>query len=370
MRLQALLPFLRDQRLVIFEVPNDQFFLRADRFAREFGLHAAMHGSGHEYRQLEAIRASGRAVIVPLNFPSAPDVGTAEDALDVSLATLMHWDIAPENPARLDKAGVPIAFTSHGLKDQAGFLKAVRRAVVRGLAPDAALRALTTTPAKLLGVGDRLGTIAAGKEANFVITDGDLFNDKTKVRETWVDGQRFEMTTPPVVDLRGTWKVRWEGEKSPVETTLKITGSPTSLAGTLQPLVAKKEAEKPAEKPAEKADEKKDDKADDKAAKEPTTVKLTSVQLRDLRLTFGFDGKEFGHEGPARLSAVVLDSSAKKPTLSGAIVWASGEIAPFSGTFASADKKQDEDKADSAKATADKGEKKESKADKPALYRR
>ena len=59
----------------------------------------------------------------------------------------MHWDIAPENPARLDAAGVTIALTSHGLRDQATFLAAVRRAVERGLKPDSALKALTTTPA-------------------------------------------------------------------------------------------------------------------------------------------------------------------------------------------------------------------------------
>jgi N-acetylglucosamine-6-phosphate deacetylase len=352
--LQALLPFLHEQRMVVFEAPNDQFFLRADRFAREFGLNAVIRGSGSEYRNLEAIRATGRAVILPLNFPSAPAVATAEDALDVSLATLMHWDIAPENPARLDKAGVPIAFTSHGLKDQGEFLQAVRRAVARGLEPDSALRALTTTPAKLFGVGDRLGTIAAGKEANLVITDGELFSQKTKVRETWVDGQRFEMTTPPVVNLRGTWKLRWDSEKSPVEITLKLSGSPNSLAGTLQPPAAKNEKEKLADKTKNESDDKGDDESD---------VKLTAVQLRDLRLTFGFDAKAFGHAGPARATAVVLESNSKKPSLAGEILWASGEIANFSATFITAEKKSDEDKS------ADKhDEKKESKGDQPSLY--
>ena len=64
---------------------------------------------------------------------------TVEESLDVSLADLMHWDIAPENPARLDAAGVTFALTSHGLRDQATFLAAVRRAVERGLKADSAL---------------------------------------------------------------------------------------------------------------------------------------------------------------------------------------------------------------------------------------
>ena len=110
--------------------------MRADRFAREFGLRAIIHGSGREYRRLDEIVATGRAVILPVNFPQPPSVATVEESLDVSLADLMHWDIAPENPARLDAAGVTFALTSHGLRDQATFLAAVRRAIERGLKSD------------------------------------------------------------------------------------------------------------------------------------------------------------------------------------------------------------------------------------------
>ncbi len=51
-------------------------------------------------------------MIVPLNFPRPPNVATPEAAMNVSLERLMHWDLAPENPARLAAAGVKIAFTS------------------------------------------------------------------------------------------------------------------------------------------------------------------------------------------------------------------------------------------------------------------
>ena len=115
--LEALAAVASGNQPAIIEAPSEQFFLRADRFAREFGLRTIIHGSGREYRRLNEIRATGRAVIVPVNFPQPPSVGAVEDALDASLVTLMHWDIAPENPARLDAAGVTIALTSHGLRD-------------------------------------------------------------------------------------------------------------------------------------------------------------------------------------------------------------------------------------------------------------
>ena len=96
---------------------------------------------------MEAISATGRPVIVPLDVPKPPNVGTPEAALGVPLRELMHWDLAPENPARLVEAGVPIALTTDGLKSPKEFLAAVRKAVERGLDADAALRALTIEPA-------------------------------------------------------------------------------------------------------------------------------------------------------------------------------------------------------------------------------
>ena len=61
----------------------------------------------------------------------------------------------------------------------------------RGARTDAALRALTVTPAEIYGVNDMLGTIEAGKIANLIVTDGDLFEKSTKLHETWVDGLRY-----------------------------------------------------------------------------------------------------------------------------------------------------------------------------------
>ena len=161
-------------------------------------------------------------------------MATPEAALDVSLDRLMHWDLAVENPGRLAEAGVKIALTSRGLKDPATFLAAVRKAVKRGLKPEAALRALTITPAELFEAGDRLGTLEVGKAANIVVASGPLFEAKTKVLETWVDGDRHEVETRPQVDLRGTWAVDVVKPDGQQETlTLEISGKPGKLAGKI-----------------------------------------------------------------------------------------------------------------------------------------
>ncbi|HUE70901.1 MAG TPA: hypothetical protein VMP01_08425, partial [Pirellulaceae bacterium] len=121
--LEALQAYPDSNHLLIADASNELFVLRADQYARGFSLNVAVRGSGHEYKRLEAIVATGRSIILPLNFPKPPNVASAETALNVDLKDLMHWDIAPENAARLDRAGVKIAFTSHGLADQGTFLK-------------------------------------------------------------------------------------------------------------------------------------------------------------------------------------------------------------------------------------------------------
>src|SRR5262245_43064367 len=305
--LEALAACAAGNQPAIIDAANEQFFLRADRYAREFGLNAIILGSGREYRRLNEIAATGRAVILPVNFPQPPSVATVEDALDASLADLMHWDIAPENPARLDDAGVTIALTSNGLRDQTTFLAAVRRAVERGLKSDSALKALTTTPATLIGLSDRLGKIAPGMAGNLVVTDGDLFAKRTKILETWVDGRRFEIDRAPVTDVRGTWQLELTGTDDRVlKLNLRLLGTGRQPTGTLA-------------KPTE-------------GDTQPEEVRLSQVALSDSQLSFRFEGKSFGKEGPVRASVTAMSGPEDKLTLIGTVLWADGTSDRLSGT--------------------------------------
>ena len=229
--LEALQGYAGTLRPVVIECEDTHGAYRADKLAKEFGLHAFLRGSGEEYKRIDAIAALHRAILVPVNFPKAPALDNPDQEMSVELTDLLHWDFAPENPARLAKAGVTIALTSDGLKDKGQFLKMVRLAVARGLDRATALAALTTTPAGLYGVSDRLGTLDAGKIANLVITDGDLFADKTKLYETWIAGMRYEVTRTPRLDARGTWKLRLAG--SGAAPTLKLEGDADKLAGAI-----------------------------------------------------------------------------------------------------------------------------------------
>lgn len=205
--LDALSAILTANTPLIVDAIDDLYALRASRLGEEFNTPIIIRGSGQEYRQAAALAKTGRAVITPLNFPKPPNVASVDQAESVTLEELMSWDLSPENPARLDSAGIRIALTTHGLKERKEFLPALRKAVARGLPKDSALRALTTTPARLLKVDHCLGKLEPGKCASFIVTDGDLFEPKTKILQTWVEGVKFDVTTTYAQDPRGQWEL-------------------------------------------------------------------------------------------------------------------------------------------------------------------
>jgi len=221
-----------DARLpLVIEASDEKDVLRAHAIGEEFSLRLIIQGSGLEYRRLEAVQATGRPLVVPVDFPAAPSVRSPEQSLQVSLATLRHWDEGPENPGRLAEAGVSITLVSVGKPDS--LIHQIRRAVERGLAPEEALRALTTTPARLFGAEHLVGTLQPGKLAHFIITDGDLFDRSTSIQEVWIDGKRYVVTPVLERDPRGSWLVVTDGTEAD-SLTMSINGRPDSLRGTIE----------------------------------------------------------------------------------------------------------------------------------------
>lgn len=291
--LAALADMLTNKSPVVIEAGSELDVLRANRIAEEFGLTLIVRGSGKEYRRLEAVKATRRSLILPVNFPEAPNVATPEDALQYSLEELRHWDEAPENLKRLNEAGVSFAFTTATLKDPGLFLAAVRSAVQRGLSRQAALAALTITPAKLFGVEKNLGTLDAGKAANFIVTSGDVFTEKTIIRESWIDGKRYEIKPLPEIDPRGQWLLRIADETSADSIVLAIKGEPETLSGSIR---KKKEA------------------------------RLTNVVFSQLRVAFSFMGDSLGYAGIVRMSATLSEDA-----LTGTGEWSSGKAFGWHG---------------------------------------
>ncbi|HUH34127.1 MAG TPA: amidohydrolase family protein, partial [Daejeonella sp.] len=222
----SLAEFNQLQRLPqIFEVEDVYDVLRADKIGDEFGKQYIFKSGGNDFLRIKEIKATNGSFIAPLNFPKAYDVEDAADARNISLTQMKMWELAPSNPAALEKAQIKFALTSSGLDKAADFWTNLRQAMEFGLTEKQALKSLTEVPAEMLGVSDRVGSLAKGKLANFLITSGNLFKKDNIIYENWVQGDRFVVSKMDVTDLRGTYTMAMEGS-APL--TLKIAGTPGS----------------------------------------------------------------------------------------------------------------------------------------------
>jgi len=184
------------------------------------------------------IAAKKIPVLVDLKWPEAEKDGDPDT--QPSLRTLEFRDKATSTPEALSKAGVKFAFYSGGIATPKDLLPAVKKAIDAGLPADAALRALTLTPAEIYGVDGVLGSIEKGKIANLVVTDGDLFEKKTKIKIVFVDGKKFEVrepvrpSEPPKGDASGKWTLSYTTPEGPEQSKADLTmASDGTISGTV-----------------------------------------------------------------------------------------------------------------------------------------
>lgn len=340
-----------NDQLFLFEAPDEQYVGRAHRFAIEFGLQrVAIRGSGHEYELLDAISAMRRPMIIPVNFPKAPNVATPEAARDATLYGLMHWHFAPENPARLRSKNVAISLTTHGLKKLSDFRSKVREAVERGLSSNDALHACTLGPATLYGFDHKAGSIEVGKGAHFVVTDGDWLDKKTKIVETWVDGERFQHEPDVSDEMAGIWKLSLDW-KDREELFLAIHQKEREFNG---------KASLTLKKAREKHGDKKDDETESES-KDEEKGQGTSTELKDLEVSLGrlsasFSSDIWDADGTVRLSGTLLKENNR---LIGRIIDEQDRVANFVATRVDAEPANESDEDDGKKETKDAAETKE-----------
>ncbi|MEY4594127.1 MAG: hypothetical protein RIQ47_537 [Bacteroidota bacterium] len=205
----------------IFDAGDKQNELRVYRIGEEFDVQFIVKGNGDEYERINEIEESGMRLIVPLNFPEAFDLSDPYDAINISLHELKHWELAPSNPAALEKSGIEFAITASGLKNKNDFWKNLRKAVEYGLSEQQALKSLTVAPAAFLNVQDKVGALKRGMIANFIITSGNLFSKETVILDNWVKGVRYPMGNPEQKDIRGNYSLITATGKA---TRIKIAG--------------------------------------------------------------------------------------------------------------------------------------------------
>ena len=215
--------FNKNQNLAqLFDADNWEDVLRADKIGDEFGKQYIFKSGGDEYKRIADLKATNASFIIPINFPKAYDVEDPADAKNVTFAQMKNWELAPTNPAALEKAGINFAITAIDLENPRDFWTNLRLAIENGLSEKQALKSLTEIPAKLLGINDKVGSLTKGKEANFLITSENLFKKENIIFENWVQGKQFIVAQKDVKDLRGDYNLIIAGVGN---LTMKVGGT-------------------------------------------------------------------------------------------------------------------------------------------------
>jgi imidazolonepropionase-like amidohydrolase len=174
-RLDALVPYARGEKRVALHASNAQTILWALEFAKAEGLDVVLYDATEGWKVAEAIKAAGVSVVVgPI--------------LTVPSSDYDPYDAAYANAAVLYRAGIEIAIMAVDDDNTRNLPHHAGTAAAYGLPRAEALRAITYTPAKLLGLERELGSLAVGKIADLVITDGDLLEASTHVSGVVIDG--------------------------------------------------------------------------------------------------------------------------------------------------------------------------------------
>jgi imidazolonepropionase-like amidohydrolase len=184
LELEALVDVLEKRKIVHHHCHRADDIITVLRLREEFGFDVVLHHVSEAWKVApEIARAGAGCSVIVLDSP-----GGKIEAADFSLIT----------GAVLEEAGVPCALhTDDPVTDSRLFLRTAALAVRAGMSRGKALESLTLAGATMLGLGDRIGSLDVGKDADLVVLSGDPLSAKTKVLQTYVEGRKvFDRDDP------------------------------------------------------------------------------------------------------------------------------------------------------------------------------
>ena len=188
--LAALQPVVEGSLPLLFRAHREREIRRALALTLETGTGCIVAGGFEAAAVADQLKERDIPVLLSVNYPKKPRDPHPED--EEPLSSIRYRVQASAVGARLAQAGVRFAFCSDGA-GESDFVPGIRKAVERGLSPEAALRAATLTAAEILGVSQQLGSLESGKIANILVSEGDLFDPESRLRHVFVDGVHTEI---------------------------------------------------------------------------------------------------------------------------------------------------------------------------------
>jgi imidazolonepropionase-like amidohydrolase len=184
LHLETLVEAMRGKRIVHHHTHRHDDIMTVLRLSREFGFSVVLHHVSEGWKVADEIAAAKAPCSMIL--------------LDSPGGKLEARYLKFETGKILEEAGVRVAFhTDDLITDSRYFFRMAAIAVRAGMSRKLALEGLTLAGAEMLGLDGRIGTLTPGKDADFIVLDGDPFSVYTKVHETWVEGRRaFDRSDP------------------------------------------------------------------------------------------------------------------------------------------------------------------------------
>jgi imidazolonepropionase-like amidohydrolase len=181
LRNEALIPYLKGERPVVLGAYDGHDVETAMAFAQEFKLKVVLSHVTHANDVLDKIASYHVPVIVgPIYDLPGPNE---------------RYDAVYSVPGELAKRGVKVILASYNVSNSRNLPYSAGFAVAYGLPYDEAMKSITLNPAEAFGMGDKLGSLDAGKIANVVIADGDPLDVRTSVKQVYINGVAIPMET-------------------------------------------------------------------------------------------------------------------------------------------------------------------------------
>lgn len=180
LKLEALIPVVEGKLPVLVVASKARDIRNAVEFCTKQGLKMILGDGGEAWKVKDLLKEKAIPVILG---PSEQLPSEEDDPYDKPMS----------QPGELNAAGIPIAFSSFGTSFSRRLSQYAGTAVAYGLPHEEALKAVTLNAARMLGLGDQLGTIEPGKIANLIVTDGDPLEIRTQVRMLFINGRLTSM---------------------------------------------------------------------------------------------------------------------------------------------------------------------------------
>ena len=193
----ALSPVVQKQMPVLFTAATELEIRRVLSLQKELGFKLVLTGLENYESVIGLIKSSGNPVLIKLQVPDDKSIKAqkAEGVTDATKAQYARvkesYEKALKQAAQLEQAGIMFAFSTADAKP-ADVKKTIQTLMENGLSERAALAALTTHPATILGISSMAGTLEKGKMANLILATDSLFKEESQIKHVIADGYVFD----------------------------------------------------------------------------------------------------------------------------------------------------------------------------------